>query len=181
MLVQCAECENAISDAAAACPQCGHPQSKPEIIPTPRKPRSKWMPFVYVAGVILFINVIKRIDPSASAPVQTRSARPSPSASTSEATERATLSALYVASLRRSLRDPESLDVESVLADDDAKHVCITYRAKNGFGGTNFSSVVFTSAGGDQSSGAWNRHCAHKELNDEKYMALALSRTIRRE
>lgn len=183
MLVQCAECESNISDAAAACPQCGFPQPTKKEPPDVRKPRSKWIPFIWLAGAVLLFNAIEHfpidkkpfVKPQGAVPVQ------SPSPSTSKATNRATLSALYIASLRRSLRDPESLDVDTVLADGDATHVCITYRAKNGFGSTDFSSVVFSKAGGDQGSRAWNRYCAGKDLYDEKTMAMGLSRIIGQE
>lgn len=183
MLVKCGECQSEISDVAPACPQCGCPQSKVNPASMPRKQRSKLMPFVCVGGAVLLISAIQHLPLKSanSTPLQNASPAPAAPPSNSKANQRATLAGIAVASLRQSLRNPESLKVESALVDDGAKHACITYRAQNGFGGTNFSHVVFTSAGGDQSPGAWNRHCANRELNDEKYAALALAKVIGQE
>lgn len=45
-LVKCAECQNDVSDKAAACPKCGAPVGKPSL---PEKPKAKQT----VGGVLL--------------------------------------------------------------------------------------------------------------------------------
>ena len=68
--------------------------------------------------------------------------------------------------LKSSLRNPDSLSFESILANDDGSVICMKYGAQNGFGGMNIGHVVFK--GGDPSESHASRHanCAGKILND---------------
>jgi hypothetical protein len=69
-------------------------------------------------------------------------------------------------SLKQSLRDPDSLIFEKILANDDGSTVCITYRARNGFGGMNREHAVFAGGPGTTSASAWHKHCEHVMLNN---------------
>ncbi len=65
-----------------------------------------------------------------------------------------------VVQLKQGLRDPDSLVVESARVAVDAAQVCIEYRAKNGFGGTNKEFVVFTSKKAYPNNvPVWNKTC----------------------
>lgn len=46
MLIQCPECQRAISDSAGACPGCGHPMGASSALPARRKTPSLFGSFV---------------------------------------------------------------------------------------------------------------------------------------
>ena len=78
---------------------------------------------------------------------------------------------LAIASLGSAARDPDSVIIENLVVTDAAS--CVTYRARNGFGGMNRGKAVFgrdaKSAFSDTDSGfvkAWNRSCANKTARD---------------
>jgi hypothetical protein len=50
---------------------------------------------------------------------------------------------LAAKALNGSLRNPDSLSFEQILVNSDGSVICMTYRAKNGFGGMNVEHVVF--------------------------------------
>lgn len=73
---------------------------------------------------------------------------------------------LSAKALKSSLRNPDSLAFDEILANDDGSVVCMKYRAQNGFGGMNFEYVVFKNGEPSQSHASWRANCAHKMLND---------------
>ena len=73
---------------------------------------------------------------------------------------------LAAKAVKASLRDPDSLSFEEILANDDGSVICMTYRAQNGFGGMNIEHVVFKDGDPSQSHASWHPHCAGKMLND---------------
>jgi hypothetical protein len=68
--------------------------------------------------------------------------------------------------VKRTLRDPDSVQWESVLANDDATLICIEYRARNGFGGMDSGHIVIDKTSSSRTVSAWNRQCANKPLHD---------------
>jgi TM2 domain len=62
--------------------------------------------------------------------------------------------------LRASLRDPDSLVLESVYSHVPAIAICIEYRAKNGSGGLNREQVAFYHLQLTKNIGIWNEQCA---------------------
>ena len=68
--------------------------------------------------------------------------------------------AIAVHILRSSLRDPDSLVLESVYSRVPAMAVCMEYRAKNGFGGVNRERAAFYNLQLSKSASVWNRYCA---------------------
>lgn len=80
---------------------------------------------------------------------------------------------LFAASLKKSLRDPESLVLESVRANDDATIICIEYRARNGFGGMNRELAIYANRKVSQEPKFWNTYCT-KPLNNMKHVKYAL-------
>ena len=90
-----------------------------------------------------------------------------------KADERRSVNApIAVAIVRKHLRDPESLALESVLTQDGNLY-CVEYRARNGFGGMNSSFAVvrvnLLSVSSDTTT--WNKLCSRKSLFDETYAA----------
>ena len=73
---------------------------------------------------------------------------------------------LAAKALKSSLRNPDSLSFESILASDDGNVICMKYRAQNGFGGMNLGHVVFKDGEPSEKRAAWQSNCAHKVLND---------------
>lgn len=176
-LIKCSECGAIVSDQAVACPQCGAPvTARPKQQPPRKTPSALGIGCL----VILGIGVIGAIvggggtAPSNEATAETNT----PAEKTAEEkaqSERATMAALAVASLKKSLRDPDSFTLERAFTTVDAKYACILYRARNGFGGMNREHVVFTMAGGDQSASAWNKRCVDGEFSEQTANARNLS------
>lgn len=71
--------------------------------------------------------------------------------------------------LKKSMRDPDSLKLESALVINGTGAVCYEYRAKNGFGGMNVGHAVLSADGKqfrtsemDGFTKMWNKECANK-------------------
>lgn len=79
---------------------------------------------------------------------------------------RVTSSRIAVASLKSALNDPDSLAVEQVLVSADATTVCMTYRAKNGFGGYIRNHMSMKDGRGSVDADDWNKRCAGKQFSD---------------
>lgn len=93
----------------------------------------------------------------------------SSSASTDQGGDRrAWNAAVGVSLLKKSLNDPDSLFVDHVSVND-AKVVCIEYRAKNGFGGVirNFATINLAAGKVSGDAGYWNKFCAKGDFYDE--------------
>lgn len=76
--------------------------------------------------------------------------------------------------LKASLRDPASLEWETIRASDDAGVVCIEYRARNGFGGMNRGILVYAKNKARTDAAAWNAHCT-APLKDMKFVRFAVT------
>ena len=126
---------------------------------------------VVLGGALLIVIVMALVD------------RPSPSATTGQSpaekkaedehNSRIAVAATMARELKRSMRDPDSFKLTSVLLMDKTKAVCYEYRSRNGFGGMNAGRAVFSSAGKfktnemDGFSGLWNKNCAHQIGTEE--------------
>jgi hypothetical protein len=160
-LKPCAECGARVSTEANACPHCG------------AKPRATMGPIRRVIlGLIIVSIAISVFSPKGN---DKPSEKPVPVIKTAEqiaadeAEKSRSLRAIFVVTaLKRGLRDPDSVKWETVSVSDDASVVCVEYRAKNGFGGTNFEQTVYTKGKFSTAAKPWNRHCAGKRLNDLK-------------
>lgn len=73
---------------------------------------------------------------------------------------------LAVNMLRPALREPDSAVFERVGVDESARAVCLTYPARNGFGGMNREHMVVLDGQPSQRASTWNKHCAHNGLYD---------------
>ena len=96
---------------------------------------------------------------------------PTPTAITvDQTTSREATAAVAVRLVRANLRDPESFVLESAHASHSGNEVCITYRARNGFGGMNREWAVAVNIDKPDGfisteHGEWAKHCSAPMLN----------------
>jgi DNA-directed RNA polymerase subunit RPC12/RpoP len=154
-LMKCLECGGDVSSEAQSCPHCG------VLVKKPKPPMSRAKKLALCAVGLFVLSVVYQTDQSA----QRKAARTPEQVAADEkeaAQEAVRVGAVRVAvdQLRKSLRDPDSLVVESARAAADPVLVCIEYRAKNGFGGMNKEFVVFTGKKAYPGNAAvWNKSC----------------------
>lgn len=73
---------------------------------------------------------------------------------------------MVLRAIKKSMRDPDSLQWIYVSRNQESTVVCTELRARNGFGGMNVEHYVFAKQKIASGSKTWNRHCAGKELVD---------------
>lgn len=81
--------------------------------------------------------------------------------------------AYFAGTLKQSMRDPDSLVWEDIRANEDATVICLSYRARNGFGGMNREFAVYGGGKASQKPAAWNKYCT-QPLSDMKHVRHAL-------
>ena len=157
-MISCAECGASVSTNAKTCPGCGvrarHFAAKPKAPPSKRT----WL-IVVLAGLGL-------------AAILTMSgvvAPPPPADPAADSRARTAYAAAL--DLKRNLRDPSSLTIDQAMVDDAAETVCLSYRARNGFGGLNREHVTIRAGTASTAPARWNKYCAHKTMNDVTYAA----------
>lgn len=157
----CKQCGGKVSTEARACPHCG--------APPPRRSRRAAKLFLVLIGLVLVGAVVgtgERSAPGETA--EQRTARQEREKAQAEAERarrqasgrRAALAQLVTGAVKKTLRDPDSLRWEEVLISEDATIACLTFRARNGFGGMNIQSITFAGGTFHEDDSAWNRHCA---------------------
>lgn len=146
-LVKCHECGTEISTEAKTCPKCGA-KVKKEI-------GGGTVLLIAIATLVGAFAILGDGTPSAPQAAQT----PEQKAQQAAEDKRYAVAATAARLLRESMRDPESLKIDSLRVNQDANIVCAEYRARNGFGGMNREIVVVTQDGSSQSAANWNKHC----------------------
>lgn len=165
-LVNCKECSKEVSSEAKACPNCGA---------KPPKPTSRLsVLLIGIVVVVIYAQVTKKDMPPQ--PVVTLSPEQAAQNKKQADQKAARLDSTIrvLASIKASLREPESVKWANVLASDDGAVVCVTYRARNGFGGMNVEDVSFAKGKISKAVTAWNKNCAGKSMNDMKYVGRML-------
>lgn len=66
------------------------------------------------------------------------------------------------ATLKQSLREPESLKWTTLRASPNGSLVCGEYRARNGFGGMTSGLLVVVDGKASPEPAAWNKHCLQR-------------------
>lgn len=134
-LKKCHECDGTVSTEAERCPHCG------------AKPKKGVGPLGIVFAGMLGLAAFQCASPRTPAEP---AARPEPTAEQAaakkaRAEEDARFSAARnaVRALRKSLKDPDSLQVETIAVSEDRSTTCILYRAKNSFNATVLEGYVF--------------------------------------
>ena len=157
-LVKCHECGSDVSTEASSCPKCGAKVKKPT------SGAAKLLLGVVVLGV--FVAGIGGGGNSPDTPPET----PEQKAQKEAEAARYAVAAATSKLLRDSMRDPDSLQFESLRVNDDSSVICAEYRARNGFGGVNREFMVVADGKTSQKPNAWNKHCT-KPMHDMLWAA----------
>jgi hypothetical protein len=162
-MINCGECGASVSTEAKSCPACGAGRKVFRRPAGTKKPMSWPKKISVVLGVMFGISVIGGIAAGVSG---TNQAPQTESAQDKQRKHMNYQAYLAAKAVKASLRNPDSLSFEQILANDDGSVICMTYRAQNGFGGMNIEHVVFKDGDPSQSHASWHAHCAGKMLND---------------
>lgn len=163
-LVACKECNKEISKSAEVCPHCGIKRKKRTSLLT-------WIVTIFV-GMPVLIAIFSGAS-TTSSDTPTAPQTPEQIAEQTKrdaAVQRATVGA---ATLKKSMRNPDSFKLESALVINGTDAVCYTYRAQNGFGGMNAGQAVlsadatqFKTDDMDGFAKLWNKECGDKSGQD---------------
>lgn len=165
-LARCEDCNGLVSRSASVCPHCGRPFGPIQ------PPRRKTHPITWIIGgifaIAVFSGVIEQYQRQQTedrrVQLLTPEQRTAEDRAKAASTARLTAARAAATALKQSLRDPASVQWESILVSDDAKTVCVAYRARNGFGGLNREIAVYHNGKPSQSISSWNTWCAGKQL-----------------
>jgi hypothetical protein len=162
-MMKCRECSTDVSTKAANCPKCG--------APVKAKSAGCLGTAVVIIGAVFVITMVVGNMSQTDAP-----AKPAASADDSASREKSVRSQTLVLGIKKSLRNPDSFEAESVLVTE-AGAVCAVYRAENGFGGISIEKAVMNAAQtkmiGSNDAGfadLWNRECAGQTGLETKYL-----------
>jgi hypothetical protein len=154
-LITCHECTNQVSSEATTCPKCGAKVKRP---PSATK--------IVLVGFMLLVIAISIVgNQTTQRPAEKTAAEKAKDASE---TLRFGLARAVAENLKKTLRDPDSLIIETMHINDDSTVACVEYRAKNGFGGINREFLVVLKNRSSQKPSDWNKHCT-KEMYDLKW------------
>ena len=162
-LIVCPDCGTKVSHSAKTCPSCG--ASAKAIARVQRAPAKQIGRFgkIVIGGAVLGAVAVAAVSIMH---------EPSPAMHTNTQADalfkqRGQAAMKDAVNLKQSLREPGSLTFDKILTNDDGSLVCISYRARNGFGGMDRDHVTFIAGLGTTSSAVWRKRCARVELNDE--------------
>ena len=83
-------------------------------------------------------------------------------------------------SVRSNLRDPDSMQVELMLASAKPESACIAYRARNGFSGMVRDIMVWDGKKYAKTAVAWKKTCDGPHLEDITYLEGSMDSSYRR-
>lgn len=174
-LVECRECGSKVSSKAKTCPQCGIDKPQPK-----RTGVLTWIIALLIgAGVLSSVlsGSKREVEKEASAPTLTPAQiaeRDRTKKALEAAYQRQRLAvASFMLAVKRSARNPATVQWESVGATADGSVVCGKFRAQNGFGGFNKESASWVNEKLSLAAGPWNKYCL-KGLEDVTAMARTL-------
>lgn len=139
-IANCRECGKEVSDQAKTCPHCG--------VSAPVQ-KVAWL-WVIVFGILVALMVKSCVsnDPT-----------PKNEPEDPHADKRYSLAIGLESTLKKGLRDPESLKIEQLYTDETGGRICALYRARNGFGGMNKEVLIVTETETTQDATRWNDLC----------------------
>ena len=162
-MISCGECGASVSTEARSCPACGA-NRKVFRRPVGAKKSMSWLKKIGIAfGMMFGVSLVGGFAASMSG---TKPGAENESAQDKQQKHMTYQAYLAAKAVKASLRNPDSLSFEQILANDNGSIICLTYRAQNGFGGMNIERVVFKDGDPSQSHASWHAHCAGKMLND---------------
>lgn len=163
VMIKCGECGASVSTEAKSCPGCGANRKVFRRPAGAKKPMS-WPKKIGVWFAILFGLVLIGEIAAGLSGINPTTQTDSPQEK--QKTHRDYQAYLAAKAVKASLRNPDSLTIDEILANDDGSVICMTYRAQNGFGGMNIEHIVFRDGNPSQSHASWHTNCANKMLND---------------
>lgn len=162
-LTKCDECGNEVSDTDKTCPKCGAKKIKKNV--------SKWVVWLSIVGVLYLVFMsndtkVKREQAAASAAsTLTPAERAEEKAAEEVSNKRFSKTRAVALSIKRNLREPESVQWIAITANRDASVVCLNYRARNGFGGMSVSYTTVVDNVLSETADAWNKNCLGSRVN----------------
>ena len=152
-LIECKECGHKVSDEAKTCPSCG--------VKVPQPPGR--LKVLFWGLVIIF--TLKAIfgGGESSHSSYTAVSREPQKTSEDERNEKLRWDLLHesMKTIKESLRDPQSLQVEKAIVQKSGETACIQYRAKNGFGGYERNTAVIANNSATNGTPALiKKHCS---------------------
>jgi len=119
--------------------------------------------FKVIFGLLALLIVISMA--TTGTPSQQVAKSPETKAKDERETRRYVMAKVIAAKLKESMRDPDSMVIESMRIDEGSTLACGEYRAKNGFGGVNREFIVVLNDRTSKKPAEWNKHCT-KTLPD---------------
>lgn len=174
-LIKCKECGGEVSSKAKTCPKCGASVGRRGIGCGTLVGYAVLLLIVIPMVIGLIIAAIDDSEPEpAPAPAPAKQQLTPEEAAEKEKKDKAVqLAAAGAATLKKTMRDPDSFELESALVIEESGAVCYTYRARNGFGGMNRDNAVLADGGKkfltSDSEGfvdLWNQECGGKSGQD---------------
>lgn len=160
-MISCRECGASVSSTARQCPSCGAPRKRM------RGGLGCLRPALFALALLVIIGGIgSALFPNGHGSTSTP-LNPQERLDAANEAARNTAALEALTALKKNLRDPSSLQVDHVSANEDGSVVCIRYRARNGFGGLNLEHLVNWEGKALTSPSQWNKHCSHQKLHDE--------------
>ena len=146
-LIKCHECQNDVSTEAKVCPKCGAKVR----VPKDKKKMS--------LGVKIFIGffvlvVLGRVIEGTKPPKT-----PEQIAAAAADSKRAVAAMTAAALIKKSAREPDSINFSGLRVSEDATVVCAVYKGRNGFGGVSEEYAVYIVGLQSGASDSWNKHC----------------------
>lgn len=165
-LQACHECGKDVSSEAAACPHCGAKVKAIKPVKE-KKPTSKTTyALLGLLGIVTIgtFAMVPKSTPLTPAQLAAQQAAVSAQANADNDKKTAeylryTAAAAAVVAVKNSVRDPDSLKIESARVDDNATTVCVKFRSRNGFGGMNQDGIVYVEGKPYHTNAAWHKHC----------------------
>jgi|SRR5579884_1914759 len=124
-MITCGECGGSVSTEAKTCPNCGASRKVFQRAAGTKKPMS-WLKKVGIAfGVMFGVSLVGGFAASVSG---TKPGAESESAQDKQQKHMTYQAYLAAKAVKASLRNPDSLSFEQILANDDGSVICLTYR-----------------------------------------------------
>lgn len=163
-LKPCKECGNEVSTEAKSCPKCG--------AKLPKKTSAFTWIVIALFSVFIFQKISTSDEPTAKLEPVAKTDLELKEEAARELRFQKTLS--IVTTAKTSMRNPESVQWETIASNTDASVVCLKYRGKNGFGGTSIETATYANGKLTTNKDSFNRNCAGKSLEDMTYVSKAM-------